>query len=183
MIQDFLCKTIHIENYDVILKELTVYAYDNLPKNPTVKNPYWHLELPDLLAKCPSIDTWFKEKKIIPRVCAIIVIVGNGLDLTHVDHQQQTLALNFGIKIPEGSYTGLYKQIKGSLIESEQQNGIPKYEFKNAKFAMLDKFDLHKPTLFNTKIPHGVYSPVGEKRISLSFRFIQDPWSLLDDNN
>ena len=26
MIQDFLCKTIHIENYDVILKELTVYA-------------------------------------------------------------------------------------------------------------------------------------------------------------
>jgi hypothetical protein len=184
MIQDFLCKTIHIENYDRIIKELTVYAYDNEPKNVGASNPYYHLKLPDLLAKCPSINAWFKGKKIIPRVCAIIVIVGNGHDLTHVDHQKQTLALNFGIKIPEGSYTGLYNLINGQMYEAIQPNGIPKYNFSNdAKFQLIDQFDLLQPTIFNTKIPHGVYSPIGEKRISLSFRFIEDPWSLLNDNN
>ena len=184
MIQDFLCKTIDIENYNTIIKELTVYAYDNEPKNAGVSTPYWHLKLPELLEKCPSINAWFKEKKMIPRVCAIIVIVGNGSDLIHVDHQKQTLALNFGIKIPEGSYTGLYKLTNGKMHESMQPNGVPNYIFFNdATFEMIDKFDLHQPTLFNTKVPHGVYSPIGEKRISLSFRFIHDPWSLLDDNN
>lgn len=184
MIQDFLCKTIHIENYDTIIKELTVYTYENEPKHVAAKNPYWHLKLQDLLSKCPSIDVWFKEKNIIPRVCAIIVVVGNGFHGIHVDRQKQTLALNFGIKIPEGSYTGLYKLIKGKMHESMQPNGIPNYVFFNdAEFEMIDKFDLHQPTVFNTQVPHGVYSPIGVKRISLSFRFIHDPWILLDDNN
>jgi hypothetical protein len=39
---------------------------------------------------------------------------------------------------------------------------------------------LHMPTLFNTKVPHGVFSPFGMKRISLSFRFVEDPWRLVE---
>lgn len=180
MIENFLYKTIDIENYESIINELSSYAYAHEPVG-TRKNPYYHFNLADVLTECPSINTWFNTKNIRPRVCAIISVTGDGGDLIHVDHQRNTLALNFGIKIPEGSYTGLYKLIKGKMHESMQPNGIPNYVFSNdAEFEMIDKFDLHQPTVFNTQVPHGVYSPIGVKRISLSFRFIHDPWSLIE---
>lgn len=179
MIENFLYKTIDIENYETIINELSSYAYAHEPVG-TRQNPYYHLNLADVLKQCPSIDGWFKKKNIRPRVCAIISVTGDGGDLIHIDHQRNTLALNFGIKIPDGSFTGLYKQTEGTVVESVQPNGIPNYIFRNAKFSIIDKFDLHKPTLFNTKIPHGVFSPVGMKRLSISFRFIEDPWSLIE---
>jgi hypothetical protein len=182
--EDFLYKIIHINGYDTIIEELSKYAYNNLPNKAGRSNPYWHLHLFDLLKECPSIDAWFKEKQIVPRVCAIIVVTGDGANLIHVDHQKNKLALNFGIEIPPESYTGMYKLTKGKMHESMQPNGIPNYIFFNdAEFDLIDKFDLHQPTLFNTKVPHGVYSPIGLRRISLTFRFIEDPWRLLDDNN
>lgn len=180
MIENFLCKTIHIDNYETIINELKAYARDHDPVIDKF-NPYSHLNLSDVLKKCPSIDHWFKEKNIRPRVCAIIAIVGDGRSLIHVDHQKNTLALNFGIEIPEGSFTGMYKQTEGTVTESIQPNGIPNYVFfKDAKFSMIDKFDLHLPTVFNTQVPHGVFSPIGMKRISISFRFVNDPWSLVE---
>jgi hypothetical protein len=179
MIENFLYKTIQIDNYENIINELSVYAYAHEPVIES-QNPYYHLTLQDVLAKCPSINLWFMQQGIRPRVCAIITIMGDGSNHIHVDSQKNTLALNFGIKIPEGSFTGIYKQIEGSLIESKQPNGIPRYLFKDAKFLLIDKFDLHMPTLFNTKVPHGVFSPFGMKRISLSFRFVEDPWRLVE---
>ena len=179
MIENFLHKTIHIDNYENIINELSAYAFAHEPVIER-QNPYYHLNLQDVLAKCPGINLWFIQQEIRPRVCAIITIVGDGGDHMHVDHQENTLALNFGIKIPEGSFTGMYKQIGGSLNESLQPNGIPRYLFEDAKFSLIDKFDLHMPTLFNTKVPHGVFSPIGMKRISISFRFVDDPWRLVE---
>jgi hypothetical protein len=179
MIENFLHKTIHIDNYENIINELSAYAFAHEPIIER-QNPYYHLNLQDVLAKCPGINLWFMQQEIRPRVCAIIAIIGDGSDHIHVDSQKNTLALNFGITIPEGSFTGIYKQIEGSLIESKQPNGIPRYLLKDAKFSLIDKFDLHMPTLFNTKVPHGVFSPFGMKRISLSFRFVEDPWRLIE---
>jgi hypothetical protein len=179
MIENFLYKTIRIDNYENIIGELSAYAFAHEPVIER-QNPYYHLNLQDVLAKCPGINLWFMQQEIRPRVCAIIAIIGDGSDHIHVDSQKNTLALNFGITIPEGSFTGMYKQIGGSLNESLQPNGIPRYLFENAKFSLIDKFDLHMPTLFNTKVPHGVFSPIGEKRISLSFRFVDDPWRLAE---
>lgn len=179
MIKNFLYKTIRIDNYENIINELSAYAFAHEPVIEKL-NPYYHLNLQDVLAKCPGINLWFTQQEIRPRVCAIIAIIGDGGDHIHVDSQKNILALNFGIKIPKGSFTGMYKLIEGSLSESKQPNGIPRYLFENAKFSLVDKFDLHMPTLFNTKVPHGVFSPIGMKRISISFRFIDDPWRLVE---
>lgn len=180
MIENFLYKTIHIDNYEIIHNELVAYVHE-YNREITLSNPYRYLDLSDVLQKCPSIDNWFKEKSIQPKVCAIIDVVGNGKNLIHVDHQKNMLALNFGIDIPEGSFTGMYKQIKGAMFESRQPNGVPRFEFfSNSEFSMLDKFDLHSPTVFNTQVPHGVFTPIGMRRISLSFRFVNDPWSLVE---
>lgn len=177
--ENFLYKIIHIEGYDTIIKELSTYAYDHLPIEAGSSNSFWYLRLEDLLKKCPGIDIWFKNKKIIPRVGAIISVIGDDANV-HVDYQKNMLALNFGINLPPGSYTGMYKLTKGKMHESKQSNGIPYYMFLNdAEFELIDKFDLQQPTLFNTSVPHGVVSSLGLRRISLSFRFIQDPWSLI----
>lgn len=181
--ENFLHKIIYIDGYEKIIQELSIYAYNHLPKNAERSNPYWHLNLDNLLQECPSIDVWFKSKQIVARVCAIIVVTGDGNNTIHVDHQKNTLALNFGIELPTDSYTGMYTT-KDTVKESMQSNGVSNYIFsKDAEFTLIDKFDLRQPTLFNTKIPHGVFSPMGLRRISLSFRFIEDPWSLLDADN
>jgi hypothetical protein len=86
--------------------------------------------------------------------------------------------LNFGISNTEKTHTAFYRVVTGNLVRKTLPNGITWNSYEQAQLEELARIDLAKPTLINTKVPHCVHNPTADPRISMSFRFHQDPWHL-----
>jgi len=178
MNNNFVCQTIDIPNIENIYAELVSYTLGKLPK---FKEAFNHLPLQDMMNYCPLTAQWFKSVNLTPRVCALIIQpVGADIRGTHTDTQQNSLALNFGIKNFENTYTAFYKVVSGNIVQKTLPNGITWDNYEQAELEEIARVDLKKPTILNTKIPHAVHNPTNELRVSISFRFIQDPYHLVN---
>jgi hypothetical protein len=178
MNNDFVYQTIDIPDLENIYAELVTYTLGQLPR---FKEAFNHLPLQDMMQKCPLIAQWFASVNLTPRVCALIIQpVGANKRGTHTDTQNNSLALNFGIKNFENTYTAFYKVISGSVIQKTLPNGVTWDNYEQAELEEIARVDLKKPTILNTKVPHAVHNPTTELRVSISFRFVQDPYHLVN---
>lgn len=176
MTAQFYFKTIDIPNYQKMISEFNSY-FDYFKDNFKISTDYFHkIPYGEIQNNFTEFNAWTTEKNLKLRTAAFIIL---NADMErnpniHVDSLPANVALNFGLKIPEGSYTGMYKQLNGTIIENTQLNGIKRKLFIGASFKEECRFDLSNPTIFNTQIPHGVYTPKGSPRVSISFRFFND---------
>jgi hypothetical protein len=177
----FYFKTLDIPNHEIMIKEFNAY-FDYFKDRHITTTDYFHkIPLADIQKKFTEFNNWTKEKKLFLRTAAFIVLNPKNEMTTsiHIDAPPASNALNFGLQIPDGSYTGLYARTGGKIIDSVQRNGVPRKLIVGGSFNEITRFDLTKPTLFNTQVPHGVYTPSGTTRLSISFRFFNDPLNLL----
>jgi hypothetical protein len=178
MNNNFVCQTIDIPNFENIYAELLSYTLDQLPR---FKEAFNHLSLQDMMKNCPLTNEWFTSVNLKPRVCALIIQpVGANIKGTHTDTQSNALALNFGIKNTKNTHTSFYKVVSGNIIQKTLPNGITWDNYEQAQLEEIARVDLQKPTIINTKIPHAVHNSTDEPRVSISFRFVEDPYHLIN---
>lgn len=172
----FYFKTLDISNHEIMIDEFSSY-FDYFKDNCILTTDYFHkIPLNHAQNNFIEFNSWAKEKKLFLRTAAFIVLNPEKeiSPSIHIDAPPASIALNFGLKIPVGSYTGLYDRSGGVIVDSMQGNGVPRKLIYGGKFTEIARFDLNKPTLFNTQVPHGVYTPAGTSRVSISFRFFND---------
>lgn len=175
--ENFLFEKIYFSNFKEICDELKFHVLTHLPTN---KNNFNHLDSVKLLQGCPLISKWIIENSLILRKIAIIRIDANSVGSLHKDTQQNFLALNFPIVNCKETYTGLYKLIKGTPKIVTMTNNLTYETFDDCEFEEITRYNIEDSAiLFNTKIPHKVFNPTDSVRISVSFRFDPDPWSLV----
>lgn len=164
-----------------MIDEFNSYFYYFKDKYILTADYFHKIPLSDIQNSFTEFNRWTKEKKLFLRTAAFIVLNPKKeiKPNIHVDSSPASIALNFGLQIPLGSYTGLYDRSGGIVANHIQVNGIPSKIIYGGAFTEITRFDLSKPTLFNTQIPHGVYTPVGTLRVSISFRFFNDILILL----
>jgi hypothetical protein len=177
----FYFKTLDIPNHEIMIEEFNSY-FDYFKDRHITTTDYFHkIPLDHIQKNFTEFNHWAKEKNLFVRAAAFIILSPKDeLEPSiHIDAPPASNALNFGLQTPEGAYTGLYELSGGKIIDSVQGNGIPRKLIVGGSFNEITRFDLTKPTLFNTQVPHGVYTPPGTTRLSISFRFFNDPLDLL----
>jgi hypothetical protein len=173
---NYVCRTIDIANYDEIHQELVQYALAQAPRFTSAFN---HLSVPLVMAHCGYLDQWFRSQNLVPRVC-VLIIQPPGADHrgAHTDTIQDMLALNFGIANCLHTWCAFYKLKSGEPVIKSLPPGPAWYQYPDAELALIGTCNLVKPTLINVAVPHAVHNPTDAVRISVSFRFLQNPWHL-----
>jgi hypothetical protein len=177
MTDNFLFKEIKIKNLKDINFQLRFAIDYYRPKN---QNYFNHIDKDNFLKECPSINDYFVCNNFEVNKIAIIEIPGRSESALHIDTQNNFLALNFPVINCDQSYTAFYKIVEGSPNIIKMANGLTNLNFDNCGTEELDRFYLKQNAiLFNTKIPHKVFNFSDNPRLSISFRFVNDPWLLI----
>ena len=173
----FVYQTIDIPNYASIHYELESFALDHSAHCHGVFN---HVDIHLLESHCPLITQWFSTHNLTPKICALIQFPpGSDQGGAHTDSTQDRLALNFGIKNLLHTWTAFYILKSGEPVQKTHPLGRPWDHYAGADLEEIGRVNLVKPTLINVAVPHAVHNPTDDTRISVSFRFDQNPWHLI----
>jgi aromatic ring-opening dioxygenase LigB subunit len=101
--------------------------------------------------------------------------------LIHTDYRSDNLklALNIGLENCDSSCTELWENVSSEVHVRYTELGIPYNFLEKNKCKKITEFRLNRPVIFNTKVPHSVRNWSSSPRLSLSFRFSEDPWKLV----
>jgi len=183
----FLYRELDIDNIQNIHQELRLWYMPRVPKD-LINQPFAVLNREDFVRDCDHFMSWANAESLEPVDVVVYSIMPGRVqpenEVPHTDTSKYyDLALNFAIANCEGTHTGMYA-VTGEQTLTKLPNGITYWKYNDdAEFTELARFDLSKPTLFNTKVPHRVVNPMDTPRISASIRFKKDPWHLTTGAN
>jgi hypothetical protein len=186
----FVYRKLKIEKINVISHELRqfVLPYDESKDNVT---GLWALDLERFKNTCPHAVNYFNsigQLDNIYKVCIIIVHPPSDGKKPHVDNLHYTplntgpskgcLSLNFNIENCIDTSVMHYKYISGDtkvfpLHDPTQGSFIV---FQGCKMEEIARYNLEEPVIMNNSTPHCIVNLTNAPRISLSFRFKDDPW-------
>ena len=176
-----------LPQFESCTEELVQWFVPRIPKD-LLHSPFTFFESETFEPYCPTFMSMCNQLD-----CELMAVVLYGImpgrvqpenEVPHTDALDQQLALNFAIQNCEGTYTGMYEVIKGEQTYTALPNGVHYYKYDDdAEFNEIGRFDLSKPTIFNTHVPHRVVNPQQAPRISASLRFKKDPWHLTNNTN
>jgi hypothetical protein len=171
----FYFKYISIDNYEDMVAELQLYILKYIEGF----GKGFHLIDPALvLDNCPIFSQWIATIKSQIRIVGIIISPPYCINDTHRDYIPDNvgrLALNMEIQNCRIPKTKLYLTDTAPSINYTPNNEkYWKYD-SNAIFTEIGEFDLTQPVLFDTQTPHQVFNQTSGRRISISFRFFEDP--------
>jgi hypothetical protein len=174
----FYFKYISIDNYEDMVAELQSYILKYIEEFGIG----FHLIEPALvLDNCPIFSQWIATTKLQIRVIGIIISPPRCDNDTHRDYIHDDfgrLALNMEIQNCRIPKTKLYLTDTAPNLNYTPTNlKYWKYD-DDAVFTEIGEFDLTQPVLFDTQTPHQICNPTAERRVSISFRFVEDPTQL-----
>lgn len=136
----------------------------------------------------PSNDDFFQSIKLnvsefmgMKIHMAVLIQVQPGTPgRIHTDFRadNNVLALNIPLLNCEGSLTQMWES---DYIPQKQHtdNGQPYNLYDRDRCTKIAEFELTRPVLFRTDLPHCVYNPTDKVRTAISLRFKTDPWNLV----
>jgi len=176
----FYFSHINVDGYDQIVSQLRPYVNNFIAGRVHGFHEVQHQEL---LEKCPLIKDWFDSKKLNVRSIGIIIVPPNTIQDCHIDFINKInnpLALNFDIQNCALPRTKMYTCDMEPIL-SKTPSGLNYWKYDtSATFTQVAEFDLSTPVLFDNQIPHQVCNDTDQARISISFRFREDPKNLLN---
>jgi hypothetical protein len=178
--ENFLFKTVDIDNIENILLEIRPYVItvaDNITKWGFISyDPKVFLKDNEQFSK--FISNYNLE---LTRVAIIKIkpFTNNAIHIDYLEHDRCSLALNMCIENCRNAPTKIYSTNKENTKVSYSETGKPYYSFNQAECKYITEFNLEKPTVFDVAKPHQVCNPTAKRRISISFRFGSMPISLL----
>jgi hypothetical protein len=172
---DFTFKTLHIPSFAKIKEEIA-----ELHKTmPCIPGRFSIIDTEKTLKALPTLVEWFNENDLKVRQVAYISIGANTTQVAHIDSGDPCLALNFPVINCEYVTTQFIEYIPEELtVQYSIGSNLPYYHYNSIDKKIIGSFSLIEPTLLNIKMPHRVVNNTNLERISLSFRFIKDPWHL-----
>ena len=178
MESSFYFKYVAIDNYKDIIAEFQPYIL----KHVEGFRMGFHLINPEVISNnFPIFTQWVVSNKLRIRIVGIVITPPYTNSPTHIDYINKdfsVLALNMEIqncKIPKTKmYITDAQPSAIKLAHTPENVEYWKYE-NNDSLKEVGEFDLTQPVLFNTQIPHQVCNQTNERRVSISFRFYEDP--------
>lgn len=148
----------------------------------------------EVRAKLPDNDDFFQiieleRKTFLGLEINVVVLIqatpGFGLDGTSIhrdagDEDGRSLAINIPLDNCDNSTTAFWKSNKTETIKFTP-NGMPYRSFDLEDCEQISEFNLTKPVIFDTQIPHSVVNPQDVCRRAISIRFEKDPWHLIKE--
>jgi hypothetical protein len=174
----FLFKEIEIENFYEIINQ-----FNSVIENYRKRNRY-NFNLIDkrsFLNDCDLVKKYFDDNKCLISNIATIEIAPNSRGSLHTDSYRNTLAMNFPVFNCENSFTCLYKIVDGTPFLKMNPHGGTHTDFSECVMLETARYCIKdKAILFNTQVPHRVFNNSDYPRLAVSFRFVKDPWHLID---
>lgn len=135
-----------------------------------------------VLDALPSIKKWFEDNNCKPNKVAYISTGPWFAQPPHKDNTDQILAVNFPVYNCEEVKTVFYDDTNvETTLRYTQAYNIPYYSYKVDRQAPIAEYILSKPVILNVKKIHSVVNNSNKDRISLSFRFEEEPWHLIKE--
>lgn len=184
----FVYRKVSIENIKVMTYELTQYALPHTVDKPT---GLWAIDLEEFKNTCPHCVDYFKSINQLDnlyKACIVVVHPKTTGKDAHVDNNIEPpaeggvtkgcISLNFDIQNGVDTSVIFYKYISGdkkivSLFDPTQGSYI---YYSGCEMEEIGRYSLSSPMIMNNTVPHAILNDTDETRISLSFRFIVDPW-------
>lgn len=175
----FLFQEIKIENFHDILEQFKSVVDRYRSNNQFYFN---HIDRDSFLKDCDLVKKYFDANNCEISVVATVEIPPRSQCNLHVDSQIiSSLAMNFPVFDCENSYTSMCKIISGTPVSKKLSNGLTAVDFGECEASEISRYYLKdKAVLFNTQIPHRVFNDSDKSRLAISFRFVKDPWHLLN---
>lgn len=176
-----------VDQFESCHDEMVAWFQPRIPVD-LIQEPFTFFDIDTFIPECPKFMSVCKQLDCEPFAVVLYGIMPGRVqpenEVPHTDALDVKLALNFAIQDCANTYTALYKVTKGNSTFTALPNGVHYYKYDDdSEFEEIARFDLSKPTLFNTHIPHRVVNPADQPRISASIRFKMDPWHLTTDTN
>jgi hypothetical protein len=152
-------------------------------KNNPIPNGYFTIQdINVVLEALPSIKKWFQENNCKPNKVAYISTLANVVQPPHKDNSEQMIAVNFPVDNCDEVKTVFYDDtdVKSVLLHTRSTN-IPYHHYLLSGHTPITHYVLSSPVILNVKKIHSVVNTTNKNRISLSFRFEQDPWHLVKE--
>jgi hypothetical protein len=157
-----------------------VQAYYN--STPVTSGNFTLQDINKVLDALPSIKQWFKDNNCKPNKVAYISTDGYFVQPPHKDNSDQILAVNFPVSNCETVKTVFYDDTNvTAILKYTRAYNIPYYHYEIDKKAPIAEYILSKPVILNVKKIHSVVNNSNKDRVSLSFRFEEEPWHLIKE--
>lgn len=176
---DFYFRDIEISNLEKILEEFKKSLDFNL-----YTEPFTYVDV-GLFDSCENFLFWCNENKLsINKIAVVVSDHKSNNALPHIDSQENLLALNFPIENCQDTYTELYKIPEKYIEVVREKHGVLSKSIISKNFGhCVARYQLSNAVLINTHQPHKIICNHENRRICLSFRFIEDPWHLINETN
>lgn len=178
-------KKIEIDSFNEIVSGTLKYLKTEVPDiyNRSSNTTYYPLNLQNLLAYCPELETAFDRYKLKCKVAVAFIMYSNKHCRIHVDSVVHNARINIPIENCIGTITmfftgGEYEQVQNPITKTHAKKLI-----SNANIKMVNYVEIDSPTVIRVNEPHTVF--MNEKhapRITLSLGFDIDPVFLLEDS-
>jgi hypothetical protein len=175
---NFYFKSLNIPSIEHINAEIKLYDQN---REPTVG--FAHVDNTLVLNELPILNKWFNEHNMIIERIAVITIKSNSIQSPHVDQGTQSLAINFPLQHCNDTWTRFFKNTGTVVKKVTPDTKIPYLAYIDNNMQEDTRYELTGPTLINIKKPHSVMNKTNFDRSCISFRFKEDPWFLLEDQN
>lgn len=173
----FYCNSLRVGNFDDIKKEIDQFYIDN----PIPDSYFKIIDCRKVLEALPSFKKWCTANKINPIKVAYISTPPNTRQSPHKDDGDEILAINFPVINNNEVVTELWDEDGLSSIKLMTKGTyIPYYRYLVSGIKPQASYILDKPTILNIKKVHSVVNNTDKPRVSLSFRFYNDPWHLVN---
>lgn len=175
--EEFYCNHIDIseETYVQIQKEIEQF-YQN---NPVPESYFKIINCRTVLEALPTFKKWCSANKINPIKVAYISTPANTRQSPHMDDGDELLAVNFPVSNTENVHTEMWDEDGlASVRLLTKGTMIPYYRYLVSGVPVKAQYVLDKPVILNIKKVHSVVNNTDKPRVSLSFRFYNDPWHL-----
>jgi len=131
-----------------------------------------------------SLNLGIKEFMGRPIFKTVLIVASpNLVGKLHIDHRphdNNTLAINIPLLNCDNAVTEFWESHEASSVVEYTISGSPYLSCGNrSTCTKIDEYQLVKPVLFNTSVPHSVTNYSDKPRIAISLRLEQDPWDLV----
>lgn len=158
---------------------------------PLLRARFDKVDLAQLRTLVPSIMSWFDSKGMEPFIAIAISHDPTYKQQIHKDvmknsEHERILALNFPLNSQaKNSVTRMYSVIGEDQphvkMTKEGNKELPYYYYTEDQVQLAGIYMSTSPVLVNVSHPHSAYNCTPYRRGVLSFRFIEDPWFLVDE--
>jgi len=189
----FTYRHLSVDNLEAISDELKTFAHPHVEGK--TRTDLWALDMNQFLSSCPNTVEYFKSINQLDNLykCCIVVVQPNILESAkapHVDNNIEPpiesgiskgcISLNFNIQNGEVETCPavFYNYISGEkTIRPLGDPNEGSYIFYiGCEMEEISRYTLTTPVIMNNSVPHLINNRMDTPRISMSFRFKQDPW-------